>query len=212
MKPGLIDPQYIKHENSLFYCYSEEYIAGPTLREMIEKRTFDPKLSLALVRHTTSAIDALWVNHQGVHRDIKPENIIYRKSKDTFVLIDTGITLIRQGTLLTPTGYVIGTLPYMSPEQIQGRRELDFRSDLYSLGLVAYECIIKKHPYVTVGMGDSEIINNILHISPPSLKGVASDFPEDFLEVIDTLLKKRPHMRFNSCKKLLEKLAKISYN
>ncbi|MDP2934791.1 MAG: serine/threonine-protein kinase [bacterium] len=214
VKVGLVAPGYFKKDNSLFYYYSEEYLDGPTVREMICTQVFDNNLCLKMLINITSAIEALWTGgRESVHRDIKPENIIYKKSDDIFVLIDAGMVLIKQETSLTPTGYVVGTLPYMSPEQISGRRNLlDYRSDLYALGLVAYECITGKHAYITAGMKKSEIINNIINFVPPILKGKVEHYSEELLDVVDILVKKRPHMRFNSCKKLLEKLAIISYN
>lgn len=209
VRAGSAAPSYFKKDNSLFYSYSEEYLDGPTVREMIRTATFDNNRCLKMLINITSAIDALWRDRESVHRDIKPENIIYKNSDDIFVLIDTGVALIKQETSLTPTGCVIGTLSYMSPEQIRGRRDLDFRSDLYTLGLVAYECITGKHAYITTGMRDSEIINKIINFIPSNLKGIVKNYPDELLDIVDNLLKKRPHMRFNSCSKLLERLANI---
>ena len=82
-----------------------------------------------------------------VHRDVKPENILFREI-GSVVLTDFGIAkAIGSGTQMTGTGMTIGTAHYMSPEQAQGRSELDGRSDLYSLGIVFYEMLVGRVPY-----------------------------------------------------------------
>ncbi len=211
-KTGGIAPDYYIGKDTKFYFYSEKYIDGPTLRDIINTRKITFEEALSLLVHITTAIKILWENGGNVHRDIKPENIIYNKTEKVFVLIDAGIVLALQETSLTPTGYLIGTIPYMSPEQIKGKkRDLDFRSDLYSLGVTTYEALTQKHPYCVNGMKESEKINKILYFQPTKLNTMNLDMDNEFLEIVENLLNKRPHKRYKSCEKLLDKLSNLSY-
>ncbi len=212
-KAGPVTPDYYIRKDARFYFYSEQFIDGSTLREIISDRKMTLEEAILLMIHITTAVKILWENGGNVHRDIKPENIIYGKDKKVFVLIDAGIVLALQETSLTPTGYLVGTLPYMSPEQVMGKkRDLDFRSDLYSLGVTMYEALAQRHPYCANGMKESEKVKNILYARPPKLSDVKLGVSSGLFDIIDTLLNKRPHMRYRSCQKLLDKLLSLPHN
>lgn len=202
---GPVGPGTFIKDDEVFYYYTEEYIQGSDLRELIQKKSFPIKLVPNLVGDIVGAIKCLWEENECVHRDIKPENIIFDKKSKRFVLVDPGIALFLTLSSITPVGFPpIGTLPYFSPEQIKGlRKKLDFRSDIYSLGVVAYEVITGDHPYCSTAMDRGEIVNNILNTKPSCLLKYKTKLPETLLETINRMLKKNPHARFNSCDKIL---------
>lgn len=128
--------------------YVMPYVEGASLRDRLAR---EGRLSLTdASRITCEVADALGYAHQHgvVHRDIKPENILFEAGHA--VVADFGIARAiteAGGERLTATGISIGTPAYMSPEQADGVRELDGRSDLYSLGCVVYEMLAGKPPY-----------------------------------------------------------------
>jgi serine/threonine protein kinase len=132
------------------YYLIMEYIEGKALDEMISIST--PMLVPQAVNILVQACDALDAAHKSkiVHRDLKPENImlVKRGRQENFVkILDFGIAkLFSQATNKTATGVIIGTPDYMSPEQAQGT-EIDGRSDIYSLGIIAYQMVTGKTPF-----------------------------------------------------------------
>src|SRR5256712_8175998 len=133
-------------ESDSFVWYVLPYVRGESLRE---KLTREQQLSIEeAVRIATQVASALdYAHHHGViHRDIKPENILLHEGEA--VVADFGIALaVREagGPRLTESGLSLGTPQYMSPEQATGGRELDARSDVYSLAAVVYEMLAGSH-------------------------------------------------------------------
>jgi len=199
-------PGFFRTNNAAYYYYGEKFINGYSVSQLITARRISYREAKQMLVDVTTAIKFLWESDEHiVHRDIKPSNIVYSNDDGVYVLIDAGLALAMHDVSLTPTGMVVGTLSYMSPEQIKGKkRELDFRSDLYSLGVTVYQAITQKHPYCQMRMSDSELQKAILFTKPTRLETFGlSGFPAGFLSIIETLLNKRPHQRFNSCDKLL---------
>ncbi len=132
-------PLHDSGEASGFLYYVMPYVEGETLRTKLEReKQFSIEEAVELTRAIAGALD--YAHRQGViHRDIKPENILLLEGQPE--VADFGIALaVSQagGTRLTETGLSIGTPQYMSPEQVMGDRELDARSDVYSLGAMLY--------------------------------------------------------------------------
>lgn len=121
-----------------------EHISGGDLAQWIQ-RGLEPDEALQIVSQVASALH--FAHDKGyIHRDVKPDNIMFREDNSA-VLTDFGIARLRNAnTRKTVAGAVLGTPKYMSPEQLQGH-DLDGRSDLYSLGIVLYEMLMKHPPY-----------------------------------------------------------------
>lgn len=186
----------------LVFAYSEEFIAGQSLTALIANGSAGTDLVINVGKNIASALQALW-NLRIVHRDVKPSNILQRMNDNSFVLIDPGYALDLAETSLTQTGAIVGTAPYYSPEQldVNNKRALDCRSDLYSLGIVLCETLTGSHPYYREGMTRQELYSAIRTQSPALPQSA-----QDLLSILMRLTNKRPHLRYRSPADLLTDL------
>ncbi|MGD7025201.1 serine/threonine-protein kinase [Rossellomorea vietnamensis] len=147
IKTGPIEPNIAIIDGHEYYYYSEVFIEGKDLKEIISKRSLTVEETVKLGIEISSVIQALW-ELQYIHRDIKPNNIMLADD-GRFVLLDAGVAFDLNDVSLTVGHQQPGTKIYMSPEQLaQSGREIDFRSDLFSLGTVLYEGLTRQHPFV----------------------------------------------------------------
>lgn len=163
-------------------------------------------LPIADVRRILAEVaDALAYAHARgvVHRDIKPDNILLDRDEDRALVTDFGIArAIIEGSdaRLTATGMAIGTPAYMSPEQSAGDREIDGRSDLYSLGVVAYQMLAGELPF----QATSTPAMLVKHLSerPVPIEQRRPDCPPDLANIVMRLLEKEPAHRFSGADEL----------
>lgn len=138
-----------------------------------------------------------------VHRDIKAENILIEHGSGVSMVTDFGIARLAEAGPLTATGQLLGTVHYVSPEQVVGET-VDARSDLYSLGVVAYLALSGRFPF------DADVASAVLvaHVTKaaPSLASVAADMPPALAAIVDRCLRKNPQERFTNAEQLLEAL------
>lgn len=194
-------------QQTLLY-YSEEWVDGESVYDIIKR---NGKLSfrevLTLGHDIVQGISELWKLNK-VHRDIKPLNIMRRKSDGSYVLLDLGLAFDLDDKSLTQFGYVLGTKIYLSPEQldIMHKRDIDFRSDLFSLGIVLYQSITGKHPFFQYGIRDEDLFYNITQrpVIPP--KSIDPTIPEPLNSIICRLLSKQPSGRYRKCSILINEL------
>ena len=174
--PNIITIHEIGQEDDKHFI-ATEHIAGETLRQRLNRGCLSQDEAIAITRQVTSALAAA---HQAgiIHRDIKPENVMIWPDGLVKVL-DFGLAkpmhdepepptdaAPRDATLQTDPDFLIGTLNYLSPEQVR-REKLDSRSDLFSLGVVLYEMLAGARPFA--GATASEVCAAILDIDPPPL-------------------------------------------
>jgi len=189
--------------------YTEEWIDGKSLREIIKSQGRVPVSDvLRMAIDMTKAIETLW-SVSKIHRDVKPENII-RRSDGSFVLLDLGFALDLDDISLTGSDKICGTVPYYSPEQTNpaNKRKLDFRSDLYSLGVVMLEALTGSNPFLP---RDGSIEETVRSIQTKEIRRPLNirDVSPDLETLVLRLLAKEPHLRFRSCKMLLDSLNMI---
>ena len=162
------------------------------------------------VKYATQVASALDYAHKNgiVHRDIKPENILI--SDGSAVVTDFGISRalgIASANALTGAGSPIGTLAYMSPEQVDGRPDVDGRSDIYSLGCVVYEMFAGRRAF------DGTTFGQLLHqqraSQPPALESLRPDVPVGISKAIVRALEKNPDARFQTAGKFADALAAV---
>jgi eukaryotic-like serine/threonine-protein kinase len=176
-----------------------EFLEGLDLHQMVkQKGALDYDKVVNWMIPVAEALN--YIHDRGlIHRDIKSSNILITKEGRP-VLMDFGIAHAADGTKLTQTGTVIGTPEYMSPEQAQGKT-VDHRSDLYSLGVVMYECLTGKVPF----KGDNPLttIHQVIYDQPKSPVHLNYNLPNWLETVVLKLLAKEPQQRFASGKALI---------
>ncbi len=171
-----------------------EFVRGETLDKIVARRGAMPWQEA--VRLICQALDGLEHAHRlgVVHRDIKPSNMIIGPA-GTLKLMDFGIARLLERARLTRTGHLIGTLEYMSPEQIQGR-DSDARGDIYSIGIVLYEMLTGQLPFQKES--DYDLIRSQVEETPLSPRMRISQIPEAIESIVLKALAKKPEDRFPS--------------
>ena len=172
-----------------------EFIDGKSLRSLLdEKKRLTPKLTVHIGTGICSALDAAHANGI-IHRDVKPGNVLVTRDARV-MLADFGIAkALGTGEDLTSENIMMGTAKYLSPEQVKGD-ELDLRADLYSLGLVLYECLAGRVPFT--GKNDTETALARLQRDPTDLQQIRPDVSPELARVIHRMLERRPDRRYSS--------------
>ena len=182
--------QEVEVDGETFVYFTEEFIEGETLAKRTEAMT--PCEALGLGRELVSAVTYLWERHHIVHRDIKPLNIMV-KPDGTFVLLDIGVARHQDLTTLTvvPGEHQPGTIGYLAPEQLAPLkgREIDYRADLFAIGIVVYEQLTRRLPFDPTSASYRTLLTTGL---APDLE----DAPHVVAELLTRLLAPRPHGRF----------------
>lgn len=183
------------------------FVDGESLAQRIRRQgRIDPR---DVVRELSDVADALAYAHEHgvIHRDIKAENILLEAATGRALVTDFGIARMAEAAPLTSTGQVLGTVYYLSPEQVSGN-VVDARSDIYSLGVVGFFALAGRFPF------DAPLASAVLiaHVtkSPPLLHTVSPATPRELCDIIDRCLAKDPNERFQNCTELLDVLASIS--
>lgn len=193
-------------ENLVFFVMA--CVDGDNLATRLKER--GPMPVPEVRRVLTEVADALaYAHHRGViHRDIKPDNILMDSVDGRALVTDFGIARAASGdgdsARLTATGIAIGTPAYMSPEQASGERDVDGRSDLYSLGIVAYQMLVGEPPFI----GGTTPILLVKHLAeaPVPVDQRRADIPPDMTQIVMRLLQKSPDHRFQSAPELVQAL------
>jgi serine/threonine-protein kinase len=196
---------YDRGEAEDTYYIAMEYLDGRTLKELIVGRGAAPiNVAIEYARQILSALRFAH-RHGIVHRDIKPHNVLV-DGEGRVKVTDFGIA--RAGTSqMTETGSIVGTAQYLSPEQAQGR-EVDQRSDLYSLGIVLYELLTGKTPFE--GETPVEIAMKHLSNTPKPPSKLRPDVPPELDMVVMRALAKNPDERYQSADEMEGDLDRVA--
>jgi serine/threonine protein kinase len=187
-----------------YKAFVMDYIEGKTLRWKIDKNEISEK---EIITWTFEMLDALQHCHNKgwIHRDIKPSNFMVKESDGKIKLLDFGI--VKDLNLLvefteTHINQNLGTLVYMSPEQIKNPKNIDHRTDIYSFGVVLWEMINRSKPYDTKNLSSFEIQLKIVNETLPILNS-------PFDDCIQKCTQKDPNNRYQNCLEIKEVLRNI---
>jgi serine/threonine-protein kinase len=192
--PNIV-PIYAVEEREGIVCFVMGLVEGLSLGAHLGRQ---PRLAYDEVKRILCDVaDALDYAHRRgiIHRDIKPDNILLEQSTGRPLVTDFGIARAAEGdSRLTVTGMAVGTPAYMSPEQAMGEREVDGRSDIYSLGVVGYQMVAGELPHKA--SNTPAMLMKHLTERPRPLREVRPDVPPALAEVLDRALAKRPDDRW----------------
>jgi serine/threonine-protein kinase len=195
-------------DGSKVLYFLEEYIDGLPLSSVHKPMPVGHVVALA--RCISSALEALSVKGY-VHRDVKPMNIL-QKDPSEYVLIDAGIALDHDGEAISDPGFVVGTKYYLSPDQLSlPPKELDFRSDLFSLGVTMFESATDQHPFMNDKTPRGDVIHNILSVESPDPRSFNERVPTPLCAIILRLLQKDRNERYSSFSELQIALDKVEH-
>ena len=186
-----------------------QYVSGHPLDEVIRaaRGVLDPARCIALMDQILWAIG--FAHENGiVHRDLKPSNVVVTAlgGRESAIVMDFGIAkILGEEKAKTATGAKMGTLAYMSPEQIRSPKTVDQRSDVYSLGVMLYEMVAGRVPFEAES--EFDVQRQIIFEMPVSPRKLAPAIPEGMAVAIEKAIGKEPSQRFQSCKEFSEAIS-----
>ncbi len=207
---------YSVEEDSGRRFITMELVEGQSLEDLLPPRGVDLAKFFDIALPLASALTA--AHEKGItHRDLKPANVMVGNDGRIKVL-DFGLAKLQLGPggedgadlptrTLTQQGMVMGTVPYMAPEQVQGQ-PADPRADLFALGVIFYELLTGRRPFR--GDTSAEIISAILRDAPPAVTDVRVELPDQLARVLKRCLEKHPGRRYQSARDLARDLEEVA--
>ena len=202
--PNIVTVYEIGEEEGVYFI-AMQFIPGRTVKDITaQEGPFSPERALTILRQIANALD--FAHRQGfIHRDVKPTNILVTE-EDRAYITDFGLVKGLAWASLTTSGGFIGTPHYISPEVAKGRKDIDGRADLYSLGVVLFEMLTGKVPF------DAETPLALLRMhaeqAPPRPGELNPSIPPEVEEVVLRALAKKREERYQSGAEIAEALAK----
>jgi serine/threonine protein kinase/Tfp pilus assembly protein PilF len=206
----------VRHENvvAIFHAHEThglrlpyllmEYIEGETLEERLKRGPLSSREAVEIARQVVAALAAAH-NHNLVHRDVKPSNVLLEKHSGRAKVSDFGLARALDGSdQITRSEALVGTAPYMSPEQIQEPRAADVRSDLFSFGIVLYEMLTGERPFRGT---HSAVMQQIVYEEPISPRKLNHAIERDLETITLKCLAKEPSRRYQTAQELAEDLS-----
>lgn len=209
--PNIVQVYDFNNDGKTYYIIFE-LVDGETLQEMLQalhaRGEYLPQSSAAAI--TAQVADALAYAHKRgiVHRDIKPGNVMLNQDGNV-ILTDFGLAKIVGGTQHTAAGAVLGTMRYISPEQIKSS-PIDGRSDIYSLGVMLYEMVSNQVPF----NAESAMTMMMMHLNDPvpPLYDLRPDIAPDLVDIIDRAMAKEADDRFQTASEMAAALRNVAFD
>ncbi|MCH7948395.1 MAG: protein kinase, partial [candidate division Zixibacteria bacterium] len=184
--------------------FAMTYIEGQSLREVIKQGKLTVSGAIDLCMQICEGLNE--AHTAGVvHRDIKPGNIII-DTKNKPRILDFGLATVSGEEKLTKTGSTLGTVGYMSPEQITGK-DVDHRSDIFSIGVILYEMLTSRRPFE--GDNDAAVVKAITDATPEPVSRFKSGVSGELQQVVDKALSKDPSLRYQHADGMLSDLKRL---
>ena len=204
--PNIIQIFDISEERGLHF-FSMQHVEGRTLDDLLkEKGRLDADEAIEIISQAAHGIQHAHENRI-LHRDIKPSNIILDK-RAKVKMMDFGLArMTGEGSKLTQSGTLMGTLDYMSPEQCRGD-ELDGRTDIYSLGVVLYEMLTGKAPFDAPN--EAALIHKIISEEPAEAKKINPNIPDDLSTIVSRAMAKNRDDRYAGISEFLKELREVA--
>jgi eukaryotic-like serine/threonine-protein kinase len=194
-----------EHQGAMYLAM--ELLEGETLSSRLERNhKLDATTTLALLEQIVHVLDKAHASGI-IHRDLKPDNIWLTAEPKLFVkVLDFGIvkSTFKGGADQTASGALMGTPQYMSPEQANGEREVDHRSDLWALAIIAMECLSGRRPFESTGLG--ELLMKIMTKAPPPVHDLDPALPASLGPWWQRALARDPNQRFQNAADLVHDL------
>lgn len=205
--PNIVTLHSFFKENTDYYIVME-FAEGETLKQRIKKLgSINEAGALKLILGVLDAVG--YANSKGIlHRDLKPSNIMVDDSNSVKIM-DFGVAKILGDRGLTKTGTKMGTLYYMSPEQITADKQIDQRTDIYSLGITLYEMLTGSLPFSTSTDSDFKVMKEIVEIDLKDPRSINPNISTEAVELIKKMTNKKRELRFKTCYQCEEEVKKI---
>lgn len=203
--PEIVGIYDIGEDNEQYYMIME-FIEGKSLARLLQiKSHFSVDLVLSIGVQIANALS--YIHEKGIlHRDIKPGNIMLSE-KGEAKLTDFGLAKINNSVSLTQTGSLFGSLMYIPPEQALGNKNMDVRSDIYSLGITLYELLTGASPFMDETI--AVIIRKVLETEPPPPSSIIQEIPPELDQIISKSIKKDPDERYQNVSEMEIDLLKV---
>lgn len=202
--PNLVQV-YAAGETGGLHWFAMEFVNGESLQGRLDRAgRIEAMEAVAITLHVTNALEHAWRKGRMIHRDIKPDNI-FLSVEGEVKLGDLGLAKSCEGELgMTMVGTSMGTPLYISPEQAEGRKEIDLRTDIYSLGATLFHLLTGRPVY----SGGTAVSVMVKHVSAPvpEIRAITPDVPEELAATVLKMLQKAPEDRYGGYPELAEDL------
>ncbi len=202
--PNLVQV-YAAGETEGLHWFAMEFVNGESLQGRLDRTgRIEAMEAVAITLHVTNALEHAWRKGRMIHRDIKPDNI-FLSVEGEVKLGDLGLAKSCEGDVgMTMVGTSMGTPLYISPEQAEGRKEIDLRTDIYSLGATLFHLLTGRPVY----SGGTAVSVMVKHVSAPipEIRALTPDLPEELAATVLRMLQKVPEDRYGGYPELAEDL------